>query len=95
MVTVRTQQGITTGALAVALAIGLRGENLDRPLDDTLDLGQRLLNPVLDLCKGLGGLHPVIPHPFKPLGEDMLNHAADKRLDTHGFMFHPVGAVSG
>src|SRR6266851_5879033 len=62
VVTVRAQQGIATGALLVALAIGLRGDNLDRPLDDALDLGQGIMNHALDLGKGLGGLHPVVPH---------------------------------
>ncbi len=91
MVTMRTPQGIATGALSVTLSIGLGGDNLDRPLDNALDLSQRLVNQVLDLCKGLGGLHPVIPNPFKPLGEDMLHHAANKGVDIHSL---PLNSIS-
>ena len=73
MVTMRTPHGIATGALSGTLSLGLGGENLDRPLDNALALRQRLVHQGLALCKGLGGLHPVRPNPFKPLGEDMLH----------------------
>src|SRR5437867_12150040 len=38
--TVRTPQGISTGALLVALPVGQPGDNLHRSLDDALHLGQ-------------------------------------------------------
>ena len=38
-VTVRTVQGVAPGALLIALAVGQRGENLDRPRDDAFDRG--------------------------------------------------------
>jgi len=57
---VRTAQGVTPGALLIALAVGQRGDDFDRPLDDTLYPGQGLVNHVLDRGKCLGGLHPVI-----------------------------------
>jgi hypothetical protein len=83
MVTVWAEEGGTTRALLVALAVRSRCDDLDRSLDDALDFGQRLLHQGLDLGKGLGGLHAVIPHPFKPLEEDRLPHATDTRRDIH------------
>jgi hypothetical protein len=47
-VTVRTAQGVSPGALLIALAVGHRGDDFDRALDDTCDLGQGLLKHVLD-----------------------------------------------
>ena len=38
-VAVRTVQGVAPGALLRALAVGQWGDDLDRPLDDALDLG--------------------------------------------------------
>lgn len=84
-VTVRTAQGILPGALLIALAVGHRCDDFDRALDDTLDLGQGLLNHVLDRGKRLGCLHPVIADPLKSFGKHMLNHAPDKRVDIHRF----------
>ena len=59
MVTMRTHQRVATGALLVALSIGLRRDNLDRPLDDALDLGQGVMNPALDPRKRLGVFCPT------------------------------------
>jgi hypothetical protein len=72
-VTVRTAQGVSPGALVIALAVGHRGEDFDRALDDTCDLGQGLLKHVLELGKRLGGLHPVIADPLKSFGKHMLH----------------------
>jgi hypothetical protein len=83
MVTVRTPQGIATGAGSVALSRGLGGDHRDGTLDDARHLGPRLLHQVRDLGTGLGGVHPVLPHPFQPLGEDMLQQAAKKGGDIH------------
>src|SRR6266571_8617845 len=38
--TVRTAQGVSTGALLIALAVGHGGDDLDRPLGAPLHLGQ-------------------------------------------------------
>jgi hypothetical protein len=89
-VTVRTAQGVSPGALVIALAVGHRGNDLDRALDATFDLGQGLLNHVLDLGKRPGGLHPVIADPLEAFGECMLHHTADKRLDVDPFLFDPL-----
>ena len=43
---VRTAQGVAPGALLIALAVGQRSDDFDRTLDDTLDLGQGLLDTV-------------------------------------------------
>ena len=82
---VRTAQGVAPGALLIALAVGHRGDDFDRTLDDTSDLDQGLLNHGLDLGKRLGGLHPVRADPLKAFGKHMLNHAPDKRVDLHRF----------
>ena len=37
-------------------------------------------------------MQTVIPNPVKPLGQNMLHHAANKCVDLHGFLFDPVGA---
>ena len=71
--TVRTAQGVSPGALLIPLTVGQGSNDLDRPLDEALDLGQRLLNQTLDLCKRLGGLHPIIPHPLETFGKRMLH----------------------
>jgi len=63
--TVRTDQGVPTRTLPVALAVGHRCDNLDRSLDDALDLGQGLLNQTLQPCKCLGRLYPVIAYPLE------------------------------
>jgi hypothetical protein len=44
VVAVRTAQGVPPCTLPVALAVGHRRDDLDRALDDALDLGQGLLN---------------------------------------------------
>ena len=40
--TVRTDQGGSPAALLIALAVGKRGNDFDRPFDKALDLGQYL-----------------------------------------------------
>src|SRR5215471_13965483 len=45
--TVRTAQGVAPGAWLIALAVGHRGDDCDRPLDETSDLGQGLVHHVL------------------------------------------------
>src|SRR5262245_41207774 len=55
--------------LQVALALGHRGDNLNRALDDTLDLGQGLLNTIFSVANVLvactpyhvGILHALVP----------------------------------
>ncbi len=89
-VTVRTAQGVSPGALLIALAVGQRGDDLDRPLDDALHLGQGLLNHALDRGKRLGGLHPVIADPLEAFGKHMLHHAPDKRVDRPPFPAPPA-----
>jgi hypothetical protein len=89
-VTVRTAQGVPTRALLVALAVGHRCNDFDRALDDAFDLGQGLMNHLLDLRKRLGGLDPVIPDALEAFGKDMLHHTADKRVDVDPFPFHPL-----
>ena len=96
MVTVRTAQGVAPGALLIALAVGQRSDDFDRTLDETSDLGQGLLNQMLDRGKRLGGLHPVIANPLEALREDMLHHTPNKSVDLHRFVLDPlafVGAV--
>jgi hypothetical protein len=91
--TVRTAQGVPTGALPVALAVGQGGDDLDRPLDDPLHLGQGLLNHLLELGKCLGRLYPVVADPLKSFGKHMLNHAPNKGVDFHRFPLHPLALV--
>ena len=88
--TVRTAQGVTPRALLIALAVGQGGDDLDRALDDTLDLGQGLLNQALDLGKRLRRLHPVIADSLEAFGKHMLHHAANKRVDIDRFPLHPL-----
>jgi hypothetical protein len=92
-VTVHTAQGVSPGALLIALAVGHWGDDFDRALDDPFDLGQSLLNPMLDRGKRLGGLHPVIADPLKAFGKHMLNHAPDKRVDLHRLSLDPLAFV--
>jgi len=80
-----TAQRVASGALLIALAVGHRGNDFDRPLDDASDLGQGLLNQVLDRGKGLGRLDPIIADPLEAFRKHMLNHAPDKRVDRHRF----------
>ena len=91
--TVRTAQGISPSALLVALAVGHRSDDLDCPLDDTLHLGQGVMNHALELLKRLRRLHPVIAYPLKSLGKHMLNHPADKRIDFHRFPLDVLALV--
>ena len=70
---VRTAQGVAPGALLIALAVGQRRDDFDRPLDDTSDLGQGLLNQVLDCGKRLGRLHTIIANPLKAFGKVSLD----------------------
>jgi hypothetical protein len=83
--TVRTAQGVSPGALLIALPVGQGSDDLHGPLNDALDCGQGLLNQVLDLDQCFGGLHAVIPDALKAFGKDMLYHPADKRIDLHRF----------
>ena len=87
---VRAAQGVAPGALLIALAVGHRGDDFDRTLDDTSDLSQGLLNHVLDRGKRLGGLHPVVANPFEPFGQGMLNHPANKGEDVDGLLLHAL-----
>jgi hypothetical protein len=91
--TVWTAQGVTPGAPLIALAVGQRGHDLDRALDDVLHLGQGLVNHVLDCGKRPSGLHAVIPDPLKTFRKDMLHHTSDKRVDRHRFPLHPLTLV--
>src|SRR5215831_10036039 len=91
--TVRTDQGISPSALLIALAVGHRSDDLARPLDDTLHLGQGVMNHALELLKRLRRLHPVGAYPLKSLGKHMLNHPADKRLDFHRFPLDVLALV--
>src|SRR5262249_47018244 len=88
--TVRTAEGGSPRALLVALAVGHRCKDFDRALDDAFDLGQGLMNHLLDPRKRLGGLDPVIPDALEAFGQDMLHHPADKRVDVDSFPFHPL-----
>jgi len=90
VLTVRTDQGITTGALPIPFSIALRGDDLDGTVDHTLDLRQGRLNHRLDLGKRLGGLHPVVANPFEPFGKGMLNHPANKGEDVDGLLLHAL-----
>ena len=93
---VRTAQGVAPGALLIALAVGQRSDDFDRAFDDTLALGQGLLNQALDLGKRLGGLHAIIPDTLKAFGKDMLDHASDEGIHIHRFPFHAfrlMGAI--
>ena len=89
-VTVRTAQRVSPGALLIALAVGHRGNDFDRTLDDASDLGQGLLNQVLDCGKRLGRLHTIIANPLKAFGKDMLDHASNEGIHVHRFPFHPL-----
>jgi len=63
--TMRTDQGVSSSALPIALAVGHWCDDLDRSLDNALHLGQGVMNHALDLLKRLGGLHPVIAYPLE------------------------------
>src|SRR5262245_54486818 len=92
-VTVRTAQGVAPGALLIALAVGQRGDNLDRFLNDTLYFRQGGLNHALQLGKRLGRLHAVIANPLEAFRKDMLYHTPDKRVDCHRFPLHSLTFV--
>ena len=94
--TVRTAQGISPAALLIALAVGQGSDDLDRPSDDALALGQGLLNLACELGKRLGRLHPVIAYPLEACGKRMLHHTPDKRGDFQRFpldLFALVGPI--
>ena len=86
----RTAQGVAPRALLVPLAVGQRGDDLDRALDDTLHLGQGRLNHALERGKRLGRLHTVIADPLEAFRKDMLHHAPNKRVDGYRFPLHPL-----
>ena len=54
-----------------------------------------LVNHALDLGKCLGRLHPIVADALEAFGHRMLHHPANKRIDINGFVFHPLGTVSG
>src|SRR5258705_195496 len=91
--TVRTQQGIATGALVTALALGLRGDHLDRSLDDALELGQSIMHHALARGKGRGSLHPVIADALAALGKPMRHHPANTRRDIDCVRLDPLGLM--
>ncbi len=72
-VAVRTAQGVAPHAPLIALAVGQRRDDLDRPSDDALYLGQGLLNETFEFGKGLRRLHPVIAYPLEAFGKRMLH----------------------
>ena len=76
--TVWTTQGVSSCAPVIALAVRHRGDDLDGALDHVLHLGQGGLNHRSEFGIGLGGLHPIIPHPFEAFGHHMLNHPASR-----------------
>ncbi len=51
--TMRTAQGVPTGALLIALPIGQPGDDLHRALDDAFHLGQGGLNHAFHLGERL------------------------------------------
>ncbi len=67
MVTVRTDQRMTTGTLPVAFPVAFGSDNLDGTLDDAPHLGQGLANHTFDIYKRLGRLHAIISDPFEPV----------------------------
>jgi hypothetical protein len=77
----------------VTLAVGHWGDDLDGALDHMLHRGQRRLDHWFELSKGLGGLHPIVAHPFEACGNDVLNHPANKRIDIDGFTLDSFAAV--
>src|SRR5262249_20103848 len=83
--TVWTAQRVSTRALLVTLAVGQRGDDLDRSLDEALALGQGLLNEPLERGKGLGRLDSVIAYPLEAFGKHMLHHTPDEGVDLHRF----------
>jgi hypothetical protein len=91
--TVGTPQGVTPRALLIPLAVGQRGDNLDRFLNEVLDFRQGGLNHALQLGERLGRLHAVIANPLEAFSKDMLYHAPDKRVDRHRFPLHPLTFV--
>lgn len=89
----RTTQGVSPRALLVPRAGGQGSEDLDRALDDALDLCQSLLNHAFELGKRLGGLPPVIAYALEAFGKHMLNHTSDQRVDRHRFPRDPLALV--
>jgi len=72
-VTMRTDEGVPTTTVMIALAGGQGGDDLHCALDDALDLGQRLLNPALHLFKRLGRRHPLRADALETFGKRMLH----------------------
>ena len=62
---VRTAQRVPPRTVLVALAVGHRGDDLDRALDDAFDFRQGLLNQSLQRSKRLGRLHAVVAYPLE------------------------------
>jgi hypothetical protein len=90
---VRTAQGVPPRALGIPWPVGHRCKDLDRALEDPLDLGQGLLNQAFQLGKRLRRLHPVIPHALEAFGKDMLHHTPDEGINLHRFPFHPLAPM--
>src|SRR5919198_3471539 len=88
--TMRTAYGVAPRALLVPLAVGHRGDDLDRLLNEALYFRQGGLNHALQLGKRLGRLHAVIANPLEAFRKDMLHHASHKRVDCYRFPLHPL-----
>src|SRR2546423_15492999 len=87
---VRTAQRVAPRALLIPLAVGQRGDNLDRPFHEALHFRQGGLNHALQLGKRLGRLHAVIANPLEAFSKAMLHHAPNKRVDRYRFPLHPL-----
>ena len=89
----RTEQGGSSSALPIALAVGHRCDDLDRSLDHAWHLGQGVMQQALELRQRLGSLHPVLAYPLAPFGQDRLHHTPEKRVDRHRFPRDPLALV--
>jgi hypothetical protein len=87
--TVGTPQGVTPRALLIPWAVGQRGANLDRFLNEALYFRPGGLHHALQLGERLGRLHAVRANPLEAFSKDILSHAPDKRVDRHRFPLHP------
>src|SRR5215831_9079474 len=81
--TMRTASGVAPRALLVPLAVGHRGDDLDRLLHEALYFRQGGLNHALQLGQRLGRLHAVRAHPLETFRKGMWHHAPDKRVDRY------------
>src|SRR5713101_5706634 len=90
---VRTAQGVSPRALLIPLAVGQGGDDRDRPFDEAFHFRHGFLHHALQLGKRLRRLHAVIADPWEAFGANMLDHAANKRVDLHRFPLHPLARV--